>query len=75
MENGQARPAGGFLPSPGGSPRPKKAAPADAGETTVPVRMVKGPPSGTRESGADGPVRLVKLPPPGDESGDGGEKT
>ena len=75
MENGQARPAGGFLPSPGGSPRPKKAAAADAGETTVPVRMVKGPPPGTRESGADGPVRLVKLPPPGDGSGDGGERT
>ena len=75
MENGQARPAGGSLPAPGGSPRPKKAAAADAGETTVPVRMVKGPPPGTRESGADGPVRLVKLPPPGDGSGDGGERT
>ena len=75
MENGQARPAEGFLPSPGGSPRPKKAAAADAGGKAVPVRMVKGPPPGTRESGADGPVRLVNLPPPGNGSGDGGEKT
>ena len=74
MENGQVRPGGGFLPSPGERQRPKKAAAAAAGGTTAPVRMLKGPPPGAREGGTDSPARLVK-PPPGDGSGDGRDGT
>ena len=71
MENGQARPAGGFLPNPGGTPRAQDAAAAAAGAKSVPVRMVKGPPAVSRESRAEGPVRLAKPGPPDDGSGNG----
>ena len=76
MENGQARPAGGLLPAPGGHPRPQRAAGAapggSPGGTVVPVRLAK-PPGVVSERGHEGAVRLVKVePPPGRV---GGERT
>ena len=71
MENGQTRPAGGFPPNPGETPRAQDAAAAAAGAKSVPVRMVKGPPAVSRENRAEGPVRLAKPEAPDDGSGNG----
>ena len=74
MENGQARPAGGLLPAPGGRPRPQRAAGAapggSPGGTVVPVRLAK-PPGVVSERGQEGAVRVIKVEPP---PGRGGEE-
>ena len=64
MENGQVRPAGGLLPSPGARTRTEA---ATAEERMVPVRKVEGPP-GAKTPRTGSVVRLVETPP---DSGSG----